>query len=144
MHFPSKKDIWLNSLIVGSIVLFLLIPLFDFSLITFVIVYPLAGVMIWLWLATSYTIEDGILIIKYGPFSKRIKVKSIQALQKSKSLHSAPALSIDRIEIRYNQYDFVYISPQREIEFVETLLEENSTIQLDHILKKQMDSKKGE
>ncbi|WP_062048865.1 PH domain-containing protein [Bacillus sp. JCM 19034] len=144
MHFPSKKDIWLNILMFGIIVLFLLLPLIEFKLITIVIVYPLAMLMIWFWIATSYTIEDGILIIRYGPFSKSIKVKHIQALQKSKSLHSAPAMSIDRIEIRYNQYDTVYISPQKEKEFVETLLKENPTIQLDHIIKNQIDLKKGE
>ncbi len=90
--------------------------------------------------STYYKIIDGMLIIKSSFIvSLNIEIKSIKKIEKSRSWEKAPANSMDRIEIkydekpavRYNFYDSVIISPENKEEFIAALLEVNPTIEVN-------------
>ena len=153
MYFPSKKDIWFFLLIWSSILVIVLLPFiltestgtqFISSdsvagrILSIVITAPLA----WIWFRTGYTIEDGKMKIKFGPFRWTIKIEDIKKINKTRNPFSAPALSIDRLEILYGKYDVVSISPKNEHEFVELLLKENSRILVDEKVFNQQENRR--
>lgn len=91
----------------------------------------LVGLLIaWLFLDTSYIILPGnILRIKAGFLvNLKIDIASIKSIKSTNSIMSAPALSLDRIEIRYNKYDSVVISPAKKEEFIAELIKINPLI----------------
>ncbi|OLO37079.1 hypothetical protein BTR23_14190 [Alkalihalophilus pseudofirmus] len=136
MYFSSKKDLWLTLIIWGAILTMVVPTIIDQEVVGLFIALPLAFFMGWLWFATGYTIEDGLIKIKFGPFRKTVHIQDISKINKTRNPISAPALSIDRIEIIYGKFsDIVFISPRNECEFVQLLLQENPNIVLDEKLK---------
>ncbi|OKS85556.1 hypothetical protein RG47T_1002 [Mucilaginibacter polytrichastri] len=80
-------------------------------------------------LNTKYTINNDALIIKSGLIIKiDIDIKKIKKVIPNNTIWSAPALSSDRIEIFYNTYDSVVISPKNKKEFIEMLKQINPAI----------------
>lgn len=94
-------------------------------LVVFVILF-----VIYLYFDTSYTITDnGKLIIKGGFLIKReIDIRFIKKVKATNNPLSAPAFSLDRIEVSYNRYDTVLISPEDKSEFIQQLKQFNSDI----------------
>lgn len=81
---------------------------------------------------TYYEIEGKNLRIKSGfIINKLISIDSIRKIQKSNSIYSSPAASLDRIEIFYNKYDSVLISPKYKQEFLAELRKINSAIEIN-------------
>ena len=72
---------------------------------------------------TYYQIEGNTLKIVCGfVFNETIDIKKIRKIEKTDNPISSPALSVrDRIEIYYDKYDSVIISPERQTEFIQTL-----------------------
>ncbi|MFB9973325.1 hypothetical protein FPQ10_05850 [Allobacillus sp. SKP2-8] len=146
MYFPSKKDL-LFFLIFWGIILFLVgvyfvggepsgfqLIAYD-SLIGIIINVLLIGFLLWIWFGTGYLVEDGKIVIRSGPFKTTVPIGEIKKLSKTKNPFSAPALSINRMEILYGHYKVALISPDHEEKFVVMLLEENPRIELDEKLK---------
>lgn len=80
---------------------------------------------------TYYQIEHGALRIKSGfIINKHIAINSIRKIQKSNSIFSSPAASLDRLEIFYNKYDSVLISPKDKQEFLAQLRNINPAIEI--------------
>lgn len=81
---------------------------------------------------TKYSIQDNILGIKSGFLvNKNIPIKSITKIEDTTSILSSPAASITgRIEIRYNKYDIVIVSPKDKLGFVSHLQQINPEIQV--------------
>lgn len=134
MYFPSKKDMWLFVIIWATIFVCIIPAVVNQELVGLLIGLPIAIFLGWFWCATGYTIEKEELIIRFGPFKKVIRITDISKINKTKNPFSAPALSLDRIEIVF-KYDYVHISPKREREFIELLLKDNPEIQLDEKLR---------
>ena len=86
--------------------------------------------IVYLFLTTNYTIyNQQTLIVKSGfLMNKKIDINSITKISKTNNPISSPALSLDRIEIFYNKYDSVIISPKNEQEFIQNLQKINSSI----------------
>ena len=79
-------------------------------------------VLIHTYFNTYYTIAGNVLKVRYGIIiNKTIEISSIKKIVPTRDMRSAPALSTDRVEIFYNQYDSVLISPEDQAEFVERL-----------------------
>jgi len=96
-----------------------------------VVVYVLTIIfLIYLYFTTSYKIIDHKeLEIKVGILmNDKIDIGKISRIRKTKSLISSPAWSLDRIEIFYNKYDSVIISPKNRKEFIQDLQKINSSI----------------
>lgn len=84
-------------------------------------------------LDTFYTFtNDNKLKIKSGVFYNReIYIKSIRKIRPTKNRRASPALSSDRLEISYNRYGRVVVSPNRKSEFIRDLKEVNPRIRIE-------------
>ena len=84
-------------------------------------------------LDTFYTFTtDNKLKIKSGVFYNReIYIKSIRKIRPTKNRRASPALSSDRLEISYNRYGRVVVSPNRKSEFIRDLKEVNPRIRIE-------------
>lgn len=105
----------------------------EFNLIGTIVIVVLFVFITYLLLSTVYTINNNSkkLVVKSGYFYRKIDIEHIKTIKKSKSWISSPALSIDRIEISYNKYDSVLISPKNREQFVQELQQINPNIELD-------------
>lgn len=125
MVFPTKRDIWLGG-IFGAITVLLIWGIIDSILyidwVTITLLPPVLLFILLIWFRMYYKIKADTLIIIYGPFSKKIDVNQITSIRHSRSILSAPALSLDRLEINTNKFDTVLISPKDKELFMETLL----------------------
>ncbi|MHB8206035.1 PH domain-containing protein [Mucilaginibacter sp.] len=82
-----------------------------------------------LFFNTYYTISGNELKIKCGfIINKTIDISTIKKIEPSRNMLSSPALSMDRLEIFYNQYDSVLISPEDKAGFIERLKGINNNI----------------
>ena len=80
--------------------------------------------------STRYIIEENQLTIKcLFIVNNRIDISKIKKIEKTNSILSSPALSLDRIAIKFNKFDEVYISPKEKQSFVNNLLEINPEIE---------------
>jgi general stress protein CsbA len=91
----------------------------------------IGAVVLPMYFNTNYTINaDGSVHIKCGLFfNTLIPAGAIKKIKPTKTIFSAPALSIDRIEIFYNKFDSVVISPENKAEFIALLQSINPTIE---------------
>lgn len=79
---------------------------------------------------TRYIINENQLIVKsMWIVNDKIDISKIRKIEKSNSVLSSPALSLDRILIRFNKFDEVYLSPSEKQSFVKDLLEVNPDIE---------------
>jgi hypothetical protein len=105
-----------------------------FSLIGGLIGFIIIGLLIWTWFGTGYRIENEMIIVKCGPYKRKINIQEINKIGKNKSIWSAPALAVDRLAIHYGRYDGVLIAPKNESEFILLLLDKNPNIEVDEEL----------
>jgi Bacterial PH domain len=93
----------------------------------------LAALLVYIYINTLYELTgDNKLKIKSGVFFHReIYIKSIKKVKPTKDHTASPALSFDRLEIRYNRYGRVIVSPERPTEFIRELKEVNPRIQIE-------------
>lgn len=96
-----------------------------------VFLFPIGICLIWIWFKTGYIIKDNQLKIQYGPFKKNIKIDEIHSIRKTKNPFTAPALSMDKIEINYSRHRTIAISPKNKTEFVHQLLKQSPHIKTE-------------
>ncbi|WP_251514386.1 PH domain-containing protein [Oceanobacillus luteolus] len=135
IYFGSIKDTIYFFAVWGTIAVVLFGTIIDG-------LYP-AGILIggttlillfWMWFGTGYVIQQETLIVKFGPFKKKINIEGIKRISKEKNVWAAPALAADRLRIHYGLYEEISISPKNKEEFVKLLLEKNKKIELDEEL----------
>ena len=81
--------------------------------------------------STRYIITENRLIVKcMFIVNDKIEISKIRKIEKTNSILSSPALSLDRIAVFYNKYDEVYISPKDKQAFVDELLKINPEIEV--------------
>ena len=92
------------------------------------------AVMVFLWytfINTFYTIRDKHLIVKCGFFvNEAIKIETIKKVTETRNLISSAAASLDRLEILYNKYNSILISPKEKMEFIQHLQKLNPGIEI--------------
>ncbi|WP_432670862.1 PH domain-containing protein [Flavobacterium sp. SM2513] len=99
------------------------------SLLLNVIILSAIGYIFW---KTEYTISNKNLNVKCSFFyNTDIEIATIRSIKEIYNPMSAPAASIDRLEIRYNNSDSILISPKEKMEFINHLKRINPTIQVD-------------
>lgn len=80
-----------------------------------------------------YTIENKKLIVTAKVFyHKSIDIKSIRKIEETNTIISAPANSFDRLEIIYNKFDSIVVSPENKQQFIEDLLAVNPEIEVKY------------
>ena len=132
MKYPSKQDWWIILLAWIPLVATIGLGLFTMvekastlseQILVFAscIVVPLF--FLWMMMTTYYLIEEKNLVIRFGPFKKTVPLASITSIRKTRNPMSSPAMSLKRIEILYNRYDMVLISPKDRDAFIQVLSE---------------------
>ncbi len=81
-------------------------------------------------LNTTYTIDGDMLKIRSGLIKfKDVNIATITRIENTQSLLSAPAASLtDRIEIFYNRFDSIVISPKNRNAFIADILSINPAV----------------
>lgn len=91
----------------------------------------IASFILHMALNTWYELKEDMLIVKCGFFFKsRISVNEIKSIKPTRNIQSAPAFSLQRLEIIYGKNNHVLISPRRKKEFIEKLQLVNPKITL--------------
>ncbi|OOQ61110.1 PH domain-containing protein [Mucilaginibacter pedocola] len=129
-RFPSKKGfvIYIPLIILITVELgFLAGGLYEGAVVILII---MSALVLPMFFNTYYEIsETGILKVKCGLlFNLKIPIGSITRVENTNSILSAPALSMDRMEIFYNKFDSVVISPADKAIFVTELQKINPGI----------------
>ena len=135
MYFPSKRDWWLGLLIWGLVLLAAVPTLLKPGKGQFIIMIAVILFVGWIWFGTGYAISDDELRIGCGPFRQRIPLQEIKEIKKTRSPLSAPACSLDRMEIGYGKLKRVMISPADKENFIKTIVEKSPHIRLDQDLR---------
>ena len=123
--FRSKVDLWLLLLIVAVPIValdFLLdgtgISDTGANLIIALTVVLALCLFAWLYFTTRYTITAEALFVKSGPYTWVISLREITSIEPTRSPASAPALSLDRLLIRYGGDSELIVSPADKRGFV--------------------------
>lgn len=145
MYFPSKKDLWMSIILWLFSSFFIILPVFfpnlgvwmtpeflDKQWVKIVILSPIGFCLMWIWFKTGYTIKDNFLTIQYGPFKWKINIDEIHSIKEIRNPFTAPALSMDKVEINYAKFNTIAVSPKNKIEFVCQLRKQNSNIKTDN------------
>lgn len=89
--------------------------------------------VIQLFINTYYVIDKELLKIKSGfLYNANIDIHSIRKIEESNSPLSSPAASFDRLEIIYNKYDTILISPKDKQLFIQDILKINPSIEIKY------------
>lgn len=84
-----------------------------------------------------YVIDDEYLSIRTKFFpSQKVALQNIRKIEESNSILAAPAFSFDRLEIIYNKYDSILVSPENKEQFIADLLNVNPEIEIKYKKKK--------
>lgn len=128
MRFRSAVGVWFYAFIVFGLAVALIAtaPLLRSASLAHIAlavatIALTAGLPIWILVSTYYDVRDGVLTVRSGPFRWTIPVREISAVRKSRSLLSSPALSLDRLEIRYGNGKRMLLSPQDVAGFVKAI-----------------------
>lgn len=128
IYYPSKIDWWICSALIISATISgagLASIAFDYRawLLPIALLLLLCGVFLPLWIlfGTGYTFEADSLLIRSGPFKWEIDYKNITSVETSNTLVSSPALSRERLLIRYGRYNSILISPIKQENFLADL-----------------------
>jgi len=83
------------------------------------VIMPLLIVTLISWLLViSYAVTDDEVIVYRGPFRSRLPLDRITTLRATRQVWSAPALSLDRIEIRTDRGAWLVVSPADKAGFI--------------------------
>ena len=113
-------------LITGAL---LVVSLIESDWIVFLIGLAITLFVIHLFFTTYYLVDGSILQIKSGfLYNKELSIYSIVKLEETTSPLSAPAISLDRLEVFYNRFDSIIISPENKTDFIKHLCDINPEI----------------
>jgi hypothetical protein len=135
--FLSKVDMWLVGV---PIAVWLLSTLISYALVKananlkglILILYgltlvPIMAVFLWAFVATKYEFKGATLLVH--PLNTRIDIGSIKSVTPTRNARSSPALSLDRLEIRYGEDRTILISPREKDQFIAELTRRRNAIQ---------------
>ncbi len=125
--FRSKIDTWLLVVMLGAPVIVLASVLPSLSshpaelAVVAVVAVVSAGLPVWLLATTRYELSADTLKVMSGPFRWNVRVADIKSVTPTRSIVSSPALSLQRLEIRYGTYQSIIISPDDQDGFLRAL-----------------------
>ncbi|AMN48534.1 PH domain-containing protein [Psychrobacter sp. P2G3] len=88
---------------------------------------PFIALMLMPFFGTKYTLSDGQLLINNGFSTQRIELIDITYIAPTRNMSSAPALSLDRLEVGYKNKK-VLISPKDKLLFYKEIKVRNPNI----------------
>ncbi|WP_293896188.1 PH domain-containing protein [Flavobacterium sp.] len=128
--YKSKIDWWLG-LVLAYPIFRSIVSIIDGEWIGYLGIVLCLLFIFFISKSTRYIIAENQLIVKcMFIVNYKIEISKIRKIEKTNNVLSSPALSLDRIAIKYNKYDEVYISPKDKQVFVDDLLKINSEIEV--------------
>ncbi|AXF57114.1 hypothetical protein DT065_14645 [Salicibibacter kimchii] len=79
-----------------------------------------------IWFGTFYVITGGYLIIKRGPFKKKIDLYTIHKIEKNHMISAGIALSIERYTLYYGESNTAIIAPKNIDQLVNEIEKETN------------------
>ena len=128
--FKSKIDLWVGAIFTLLPIIMISAAIEERDVVPIVITVLMIGMLAVLFFGTKYVIDSDELIIYGGIYKKKIAINQITSLRPTKNPISAPAMSLDRIEITYNHMQIALVSPKDKEIFIKKLIEVNPSIQL--------------
>jgi hypothetical protein len=128
--YKSKISWWLFGSVFGLLLGFLVVGIWQAAWLAVVLLGAVELLLLRLLTNTYYRLTPGTLYIVCGWPQQAIPVASIKRIVPSNSPASSAALSFDRLEISYNKYDSVLISPADKAGFLAALQQLNPAIQI--------------
>jgi len=126
--FRSQVDGWLLGLVGGSLLLALAGVLAAAASVDdpavwigVVAVLAVGALVAWLFASTRYVLAGRELVVRSGPFRWRIDLATVQSVKPTRNPLSSPALSLDRLDIRYGAGKFLLVSPAERDRFLAAL-----------------------
>ncbi|MEE4161682.1 MAG: PH domain-containing protein [Woeseiaceae bacterium] len=127
-RFNSRVDRWLVFVLVATVLVQLIAISAALSasdatpavLVGIGVLLLTVILFIWLLRSTYYEIRGDTLRIVSGPYRIRIPVEMIESIEPTRSPLSSPALSLDRLRIRYGKKQ-VLVSPADKRGFLRAL-----------------------
>jgi membrane protein YdbS with pleckstrin-like domain len=131
-QFKSKIDRWLLILLVAVIVFEVIVmsiaalrtddPGVALGLVvTALLIVALIGSLL---IGTHYTVDGNTLRVVSGPFRWKVPIDQIQSVEATRSPLSSPALSLDRLRIRYGKNRQIMVSPADRRGFLKAIGQE--------------------
>lgn len=131
MVFKSKVDIWMGAILIIAPALMVYGVITEPGIVIIIVTIALIVLLATLFFGTKYVIQGNELIVHGGITKTKINIAQIRSLRPSKNPLSAPAMSLDRIEITYDpDIQVTLVSPKDKELFVKKLLEVNPAIKL--------------
>ncbi len=129
--FYSKVDWWLILLCYGlSIAPATALLIDEFSWAILIIIASMTAVITFLLFSMKYTVSGDTLSVKCGFISYgNYNISKIKSIRTTRTILSAPASSLDRIEIKFEKGLPLVLSPRNKQEFVAKLQQINPNIQ---------------
>lgn len=122
-RFPSKIGVELIvplTLILGGMLIWML---YDEDWLDSIFMVLIILFIIYTFLTTYYQIEENVLRVKCGFFTdKLINIESIRMITETRNPAGAPAASLDRLELIYQQTEAILVSPKAKNQFIDELL----------------------
>lgn len=121
--YRSKVDLWLLFFIY-AVIIASIVPIgysgdvFKSVIIAIVLIVPITVYMF----NIKYIIRGSSLIVKDGIFSHVYDINDIRSIKPTHTLLSAPAASLDRLEINFT-HDTLIVSPRHKYDFIRQLRE---------------------
>ena len=135
--FTSKIDFWIGFMLLGGSFIMIAIPFWQCkksengslakSVFLAFIFLPFTALMLMPFFGTKYTLSDGQLLINNGFSTQRIELTDITYIIPTRNMISAPALSLDRLEVDYKNKK-VLISPKDKRLFYQEIKARNPII----------------
>jgi len=130
-RFVTAIDTWLGVMMAGCVLCAIALPVAHLTGMMgqgqpwspAVVFLPLVIMSLSLILAVPcfYEIEGDTLVVRSGLLRRRIPVRAIESVRQTTSMVSAPAWSLDRLEILYGRGHRVLISPRERSGFLRAL-----------------------
>lgn len=128
--YRSKVDIGLVAIVIApfSFALYETIKNEDYEML--LIILPILFLVISLYWQIKYVVDKDQFIVRSGIFgTTRVAISDIKSVHKAYNPLSAPALSINRLEVKYgSKFDYLLISPKNRKAFVKQLIAINPNI----------------
>ncbi len=131
-RFRSKIDWWVGAASCAPLLAVPFAAMLESQSFTVVLVVILlnVGLFGWTLCSTVYVVSETTLTARCMMMTRRVPLQSITALRATRNPMSAPALSLDRIEIVHADGTLL-ISPADKAGFVQTMLERAPAIMVE-------------
>lgn len=117
MRFPSKVDWWLVLALGAGLGAGVVSASASGEPRAWLLLVSIGALVGWILLQTDYRLTDTMLEVRCAFYRTQVPVDTIQVLRASRNPLSAPALSLDRIDVQH-QRGHVLVSPQDRAGFV--------------------------